>query len=196
MEHIRILIAAGGINLRNNLKQLLIRGGYYVVSEVEDGHQVLQNARSLRPDLVVVEYELSGINGFEVGKNLIEDRIAPVLLITQEVFFFSKVIGEMNKMEIPVSYVAKPLSENNLFPAIECLLRHYRYFLNLESEIKNLKKKLEIRKIVERAKGILMQQFGYSEAEAYRRIQKQSMDKCLPIEKIAEAIIIAYEMKK
>lgn len=196
MEHIRILIAAGGINLRNNLKQLLIRGGYYVVSEVEDGHQVLQNARSLRPDLVVVEYELSGINGFEVGKNLIEDRIAPVLLITQEVFFFSKFIGEMNKMEIPVSYVAKPLSENNLFPAIECLLRHYRYFLNLESEIKNLKKKLEIRKIVERAKGILMQQFGYSEAEAYRRIQKQSMDKCFPIEKIAEAIIIAYEMKK
>ncbi|HHW40312.1 MAG TPA: ANTAR domain-containing protein [Syntrophomonadaceae bacterium] len=197
MEQPRVLVAIAKENVRSNVKQLLIRGGYYVVADAEDGFQALRQARTLSPDLVLAEADLPGMNGFELGRILANDRVAPVLLISRETFLFSQYdMKKTGKIDLPIGYVTQPLTESSLFPAIESLLNYNRYYQMLESEIKNLQEKIETRKIVERAKGILMEQLGLSEADAYRRIQKQSMDKCLPMRKVAEAIILTYDLKK
>ncbi len=149
----------------------------------------------MSPDLVVAETELPGISGYELARVLFEDKAAPVLLITQEVFLYSS-FEQIRAKQQPVSYVTRPLTESNLFPAMENLLGYVRYVQDLEAEIRGLQEKIETRKLVDRAKGILMEQLGVTEAEAYRRLQKQSMDKCLPMRKVAEAIILAFDLNR
>ncbi|MDH7577750.1 MAG: ANTAR domain-containing protein [Bacillota bacterium] len=196
MEQLRVLIAVASADSRKSLKQLLMRGGYHVLAETDDGFQALRQARSLDPDLVLADADLPGINGLELGRVLSEDRIAPILLISRETFPFTQFEREKGRFMFPVGYVTRPLTEYNLFPAIESILSFSRHVRDLESEIKSLREKIETRKIVERAKGILMEQLGISEAEAYRKLQKQSMDRCLPMRKVAEAIILAQELKQ
>jgi response regulator NasT len=164
------------------------------VAEAGDGSQVLRQTRSLDPDLVVSDIDLPGVNGYELCRALNQDRRTAVLLISQQVFLFQQ-LDERFK-NYPVCYVTRPLSEYNLFPAIESLFNCHRFINGLTKEIADLQEKIETRKLVERAKGLLMQQLGAGEAEAYRRMQKQSMDKCLSMRKVAEAIILAYDLNK
>jgi AmiR/NasT family two-component response regulator len=194
MERARILIATTKDEQRNSLKLLLARGSYQVVAEAGDGSQVLRQTRSLDPDLVVSDIDLPGVNGYELCRALNQDRRTAVLLISQQVFLFQQ-LDERFK-NYPVCYVTRPLSEYNLFPAIESLFNCHRFINGLTKEIADLQEKIETRKLVERAKGLLMQQLGAGEAEAYRRMQKQSMDKCLSMRKVAEAIILAYDLNK
>jgi response regulator NasT len=194
MERARILIAMAKAEQRNSLKLLLARGSYQVVAETDDGSQALRQARSLDPDLVLADVDLPGVNGLELCRALNQDRRTAVLLISQQVFLFQQ-LDERFK-SYPVCYASRPLSEYNLFPAIESLFNCHRLINDLEKEIVSLQEKIETRKLVERAKGLLMQQAGTSEAEAYRRMQKQSMDKCLSMRKVAEAIILAYDLNK
>ncbi len=194
MERARILIAMTKADQRNSLKLLLSRGYYQVVAEAEDGQQVLRQARSLSPELVLAEADLPGANGFELCRALNQGRQTPVLLISQQAFLFSLPEGRIKLY--PIYYVAKPLTEHNLFPAIESLFNCHRHIQSLETEIDNLQEKIETRKLVERAKGLLIEQLGVPEAEAYRRMQKQSMDKCLSMRKVADAIILAYDLNK
>jgi len=194
MERARILIATTKDEQRNSLKLLLARGSYQVVAEAGDGSQVLRQTRSLDPDLVVSDIDLPGVNGYELCRALNQDRQTAVLLISQQVFLFQQ-LDERFK-NYPVCYVTRPLSEYNLFPAIESLFNCHRFINGLTKEIADLQEKIETRKLVERAKGLLMQQLGAGEAEAYRRMQKQSMDKCLSMRKVAEAIILAYDLNK
>ncbi len=194
MERARMLIAMAKAEQRNSLKLLLARGSYQVVAEAGDGSQVLRQARSLDPDMVLSDIDLPGVNGFELCRALNQDRRTAVLLISQQVFLFQQ-LDERFK-SYPICYATKPLSEYNLFPAIESLFNCHRLINGLEKEIADLQEKIETRKLVERAKGLLMQQLGAGEAEAYRRMQKQSMDKCLSMRKVAEAIILAYDLNK
>lgn len=198
MEQLRVLIAIASEEMKVCVRQLLARGGYGVVAEARDGYQALRLARMLRPDLVLAEERLSGMSGVELGRILTVEKIAPVLVIAKErLHLFQEEEGQKrDRTEPPIGYVMQPLAEYNLFPAIENLLNYYSYYQALELEIENLREKIETRKVVERAKGILMEKYGLTEAEAYRRIQKQSMDKCLPMRKIAEAIILAHELNK
>ncbi|MGD0152593.1 MAG: ANTAR domain-containing protein [Thermacetogeniaceae bacterium] len=194
MDRARILIAIGKAEQRSSLKLLLARGSYQVVGEAGDGQQALRQARSLSPDLVLAEVDLPGMNGFELCRVLNQDRRTPVLLISQQAFLFSQ--PEERTKYYPICYATKPLSEYNLFPAIESLFNCQKHIQALEAEIGNLQEKIETRKLVERAKGLLMEQLGVPEAETYRRMQKQSMDKCLSMRKVAEAIILAYDLNK
>lgn len=194
MERARILIAMTKDEQRNSLKLLLARGSYQVVAEAGDGSQVLRQARSLDPDMVVSDIDLPGVNGFDLCRALNQDRRTAVLLISQQVFLFQQ-LDERFK-NYPICYVTKPVSEYNLFPAIESLFNCHRFINSLAKEIVDLQEKIETRKLVERAKGLLMQQLGAGEADAYRRMQKQSMDKCLSMRKVAEAIILAYDLNK
>ncbi len=194
MEQARILIAIAKVEQRNSLKLLLARGSYQVVAETEDGAQTLRQARSLKPDLVLSDADLPGINGFELCRALNQEQRTPVLLISQQAFLFPQ-LDERFK-HYPICYVARPLSEYNLFPAIESLFKCHQYIQGLEAEIADLQEKIEARKLVERAKGLLMEQLKVGEAEAYRRMQKQSMDRCLSMRKVAEAIILAYDLNK
>ncbi len=194
MEQARILIAMAKAEQRNSLKLLLARGSYQVVGEAGDGSQVLRLARSLDPDMVLADIDLPGVNGFELCRALNQDRRTAVLLISQQVFLFQQLDERLKNY--PICYATRPLSEYNLFPAIESLFNCHRLINGLEKEIADLQEKIETRKLVERAKGLLMQQLGSGEAEAYRRMQKQSMDKCLSMRKVAEAIILANDLNK
>ena len=194
MERARILIAMEKAEQRSSLKLLLARGSYQVVAEAGDGSQVLRQARSLDPDMVLADIDLPGVNGFELCRTLNQDRRTAVLLISQQVFLFQQLEERLKRY--PICYATRPLTEYNLFPAIESLFNCHRLVKSLEKEITDLQDKIETRKLVERAKGLLMQQLGAGEAEAYRRMQKQSMDKCLSMRKVAEAIILAYDLNK
>ncbi len=196
MEQLHVLLATGRAELKKELKQLLARRGFRVVAEAEDGHQALRYARSLAPDLVIAEAELPGISGLELGRILAEDRVAPVLLVAAQPLPLSVPAAPKAQGGFPVSYVMRPLSDHVLFPAIESLLSFTRRLWELEEEVRTLREKLETRKLVDRAKGILMEQLGISEAEAHRLLQKQSMDRCLPLRKVAEAVILTAELKK
>jgi response regulator NasT len=194
MEQWRMLIAMAKAEQRNSLKLLLARGSYQVVAEADDGSQALRQARSLDPDMVLSDVDLPGVNGFELCRALNQDKRTPVLLISQQAFLFPKL--EERFKNYPICYVTRPLTEYNLFPAIESLFKCHRYIQGLEAEIVDLQEKIEARKLVERAKGLLMEQLRVGEAEAYRRMQKQSMDKCLSMRKVAEAIILAYDLNR
>lgn len=194
MEGARILIAMAKAEQRNSLKLLLARGSYQVAAEAEDGQQALRQARSLIPDLVISDIDLPGFNGFELCRSLNQGKCTPVLLISQQAFLFPE--NRSSTLNYPICYVTKPLSEHNLFPAIESLFKCLQYIQGLEAEIAGLQEKIETRKLVERAKGLLMEQLGVSEADAYRRMQKQSMDKCLSMRKVADAIILAHDLNR
>lgn len=195
VEQPQLLLAIYRDNTRNSVKQLLKRGGYRVLGESVEGNHALNTARNLGPDLVLVEADLPGISGFELARILADEKVAPVLLIAQEVFLFSRPVAMKDRPDFPLGYVSLPLTENSLFPAIENMLNFAACYRRMEGDIRNLREKLETRKIVEKAKGILMEQLGITEGEAYRRIQKQSMDKCLTMRKVAEAIILTSELK-
>jgi response regulator NasT len=194
MERVRILIAMAKEEHRNSLKLLLARGSYQVVGEAGDGMQAMRQARSLNPDLVLSDVDLPGASGFELCRSLNQGRRTPVLLISGQAFLFSQADDRVKNY--PICYVTSPLSEYNLFPAIESLFKCHKYIQGLDAEIADLQEKIETRKLVERAKGLLMEQLRVNEAEAYRRMQKQSMDKCLSMRKVAEAIILAYDLNK
>lgn len=194
MERARILIAIAKADQRGALKLLLARGSYQVVAEAEEGSQVLRQARSSSSDLVLADVDLPGANGFELSRALNRDMHIPVLLISQQAFLYSQPEGRAKLY--PICYVTKPLTEYNLFPAIESLFNCHKHIQGLDAEISNLQEKIETRKLVERAKGLLMEQLGVTESEAYRRMQKQSMDKCLSMRKVADAVILTYDLNK
>jgi len=176
-----------------DLREMLSNLGYLVVGEVGDGRSAVNLARELRPNLVVMDIKMPDLDGIDAAKILTEERIAPVLLLTA---FGQKDLVERAKEAGIVGYIMKPFHESELAPAIEIALTRFEEFRTLEREVEDLKETLETRKLVDRAKGILMDSRGMTEAEAFRKIQKMSMDTRRPMKEIARAIIITYEAEQ
>jgi response regulator NasT len=176
-----------------DLREMLDSLGYLVVGEAGDGESAVHLSRELRPDIVIMDIKMPGMDGIDAGKILTEERIAPILLLTaysqQDLVDRAKDAGVM-------AYIVKPFHEADLAPAIEVALRRWKEFRTLEQEVEDLKEALETRKLVDRAKGILMDTQGLSEADAFRRIQKTSMDQRKPMKEVAEAIVLAHEAGK
>ena len=190
MERTRIIIADDESIIRMDLREMLSNLGYLVIGEVGDGRSAVNLARELRPDLVIMDIKMPDMDGIEAAKILTEEKIAPVLLLTaysqQELVDRARVAGV-------VGYLVKPFRETDLSPAIEVALARFTEFTTLEKEVGDLKKALETRKFVDRAKGILMDTQSLTEAEAFRKIQKMSMNTRKPMKEVAEAIILAHE---
>lgn len=191
MESVRILVAMGNDATTIKMKMILSESGYTVVDVAKEGNECLRKLRTLRPDLAVLDYSLPMLNGYEVSKVAVEDGICDVMLV----------IGEAQKNDINIiegvgSFVcmAKPLNRMNLINTIELMVKNRRRIKALEDEIKDLRENLDTRKEVERAKGILMKNLNLTEPEAFKRIQKQSMDRGIPMKEIAKAIILAYDI--
>jgi len=187
----RIFIAVADRTLRKKLKNVLAKEGYLITGEAEDGSTALRMVRTLAVDLILLDADLPGMNGLEIARISEEDRIAPVVLISNN---WQKNLAEMARDSWIFAFLLKPVDEAVVAPTIETALINYQKLLDLENEIVKLKDALEARKLVERAKGILMKTMNLSEAEAFRRIQRQSMDKCVPMKEIAKAIILSHEM--
>jgi AmiR/NasT family two-component response regulator len=189
----RILIADDESLILMDLREMLTNLGYLVVGEASDGMSATHMARELKPDLVIMDIMMPGLDGIEAAKLLTAERIAPVLLLTA---YSQADLVDRAKEAGVVGYLVKPFRETNLAPAIEVTLARFEEFEALRKEVDDLKESLETRKVVDRAKGILMATQGLTEQDAFRRIQKMSMNTRRPMKEIAEAIILASEVKE
>jgi len=178
-----------------DLREMLTNLGYLVIGEVGDGRSAVNLARELRPDIVImdIKFEGEGFDGIDAARMLTEERIAPVLLLTaysqRELVIRAREAGV-------VGYLVKPFREADLVPAVEVALARFAEFRTVEEQVGDLQQALETRKFVDRAKGILMDSQGLSEAEAFRRIQKMSMNTRKPMKDVAEAIILAHQTQQ
>lgn len=193
MKRTRILIADDESLILMDLREMLANLGYLVVGEANDGQSAVNMARELRPDLVVMDIKMPDMDGIEAAKVLTEERLAPVLLLTA---YSQQDLIERAKEAGVVGYLVKPFRESNLAPAIQITLARFEEFQALQKEVDSLTEALETRKVVDRAKGILMDTQGLSEHDAFRRIQKMSMNTRRPMKEIAEAVILAHEVEE
>jgi AmiR/NasT family two-component response regulator len=193
MERPRVVVADDESIVRMDLREMLESLGYLVVGEAGDGESAIHLARELKPNIVIMDIKMPGMDGIEAGRVLTEERISPVLLLTA--YSQQDLVGRAKEAGV-MAYIVKPFHEADLAPAIEVALRRWQEFRSLEKEVEDLKEALETRKLVDRAKGILMDTQGLSEADAFRRIQKTSMDQRKPMKEVAEAIVLAHEAGK
>ena len=190
MERTRVIVADDESIIRMDLREMLTNLGYLVIGEVGDGRSAVNLARELRPDVVIMDIKMPDMDGIDAAKVLTEERISPVLLLTA---YSQQELIERAKDAGVVGYIVKPFRESDLAPAIEVAIARFAEFRALEKEVGDLKLALETRKLVDRAKGILMDSQGLTEAEAFRKIQKMSMNTRKPMKEVAEAIILAQQ---
>jgi response regulator NasT len=193
LERTRVIIADDESIIRMDVREMLTNLGYLVVGEVGDGRSAVNLARELKPDIVVMDIKMPDMDGIEAAKVLTEEKIAPVLLLTA---YSQRDLVERAKDAGVAGYIVKPFQESDLAPAIEVALARFREFRALEDEVENLQEALETRKLVDRAKGILMDTQDLREAEAFRKIQKMSMNTRKPMKQVAEAIILAHQAQQ
>lgn len=173
-----------------DLREMLTNHGYLVVGAVGDGQSAINLTWKLRPDIVIMDIKMPDVDGIEAARILTQERLAPVLLISA--YSQQELVQRAQEAGV-ASYLVKPFRECDLVPAIEVALARFSQFRSLEKEIEDLKETLETRKVVERAKGILMRLQNMNEAEAFRRIQKMSMNNRKSMRAVAEAIILAHQ---
>ncbi|HEU5015203.1 MAG TPA: response regulator [Roseiflexaceae bacterium] len=192
-QQLRLVIADDESLIRMNLKETLVGMGYLVVGEAGDGVSVINLARELRPDLVIMDIKMPKLDGIQAAKVLTEERIAPVLLLTA---YSDRELVD-RALEAGVGYyIVKPLRDSELLPAIEIARARYAEFQEMDKQIDDLKETLETRKLVERAKGILMDTQGLKEQEAFRKIQQLSMNTRKSMREVAQAILLTAQIEK
>jgi two-component system, response regulator PdtaR len=191
VESLRIVVADDESIIRLDLKETLRKLGHDVVGEAGDGRRAVELARQLRPDLVVLDIKMPEMDGIDAAKLIAEEKIAPVLLVTA--YSQLDLINRARDAGV-FGYVVKPFQESDLLPAIQIAIARFQEYMEISQQAKTLEEQLETRKLVDRAKGILMDKHGLKEQDAYRRIQQQSMNMRRTMREVAEAIIIASEV--
>ena len=189
----RVLVIDDHLPSRTFLVKALNEKGLGVVGEGESGIGALKLAQATAPDVVLMSVGLPDIDGIRAAETIMEKNPLPIILLTShsdtETIERAKEAGVM-------AYFLKPLREDELLPTVELAISRFEEFSSLRKENEDLKKTLEARKAIERAKGVLMKQQGLSEPEAFSLIQKKSMDLRKPMAEIAQAIILSEEIKK
>ena len=189
----RVIVAEDESLIRMDIVEILSDNGFDVVGEAGDGEAAVQLATELRPDLVVMDVKMPKLDGISAAERLSKNHIAPVVLLTA---FSQKELVERASEAGALAYVVKPFTPNDLLPAIEIALARYQQIIALESEVADLAERFETRKLVDRAKGLLNEKMGLSEPDAFRWIQKASMDRRLTMHEVAQTIIEQLAPKK
>jgi two-component system, response regulator PdtaR len=187
-ETTRVLIAEDEALIRLDLKEMLEEEGYTVVGEVGDGQQAIDQATTLRPDLVILDIQMPVLDGLSAAERIAGDRIAPVIVLTA---FSQRELVERARDAGAMAYLVKPFSKNDLVPAIEVARARFAELSALDDEVRTLEERLEARKVVEKAKGRLMTEQGMTEAEAFRHIQRTAMNERTSMKALAQAILTA-----
>jgi response regulator NasT len=182
----RVVIAEDEALIRLDLKEMLEEEGYSVVAEAGDGETAVKLVEEHKPDLVILDVKMPVLDGITAAERIAEARIAPVLMLTA---FSQRELVERARDAGAMAYLVKPFSKSDLTPAIEMAVSRYAELRALESEVVDLQQRLETRKAVDRAKGVLQTDFGMTEPQAFRWIQKTSMDRRLTMREVAETII-------
>jgi two-component system, response regulator PdtaR len=182
----RVLVAEDEALIRLDLIEMLSEEGYLVVGEAADGQQAVEQAEALRPDLVIMDVKMPKMDGIEAASIIAERRIAPVVILTA---FSQRDLVERARDAGAMAYLVKPFGRRDLMPALELAVSRFRELVALESEVAGLTDRLETRKAVERAKGLLMTRHGLTEPEAFRWIQRSAMDRRTTMKAVAHAIL-------
>ena len=193
VNQLRLVIADDESIIRMNLHETLVGLGYLVVGDAGDGLSAIHLARELRPDLVIMDIKMPKLDGIQAAKVLTEEKIAPVLLLTA---YSDRELVDRARDAGVVNYIVKPFREAELLPAIEIALARFAEFNTINKELGDLKDTMETRKLVERAKGVLMDTQGLKEQDAFRKIQQLSMNTRKSMREIAQAILLTAQIDK
>jgi two-component system, response regulator PdtaR len=182
----RVVIAEDEALIRLDLKEMLEEEGYIVAGEAADGEAAVDLATKLRPDLVILDVKMPILDGITAAERIAAEHIAPVVILTA---FSQRELVERARDAGAMAYLVKPFTKADLVPAIEIAASRFQETSALETEVATLKDRLEVRKILDRAKGKLQAEYGLSEPEAFRWIQKTSMDQRLAMRAVAEKLL-------
>ncbi len=182
----RVIVAEDESLIRIDIVEILRDNGFDVIGEAADGEKAVALAEELRPDIVVMDVKMPLLDGISAAEILTKRHIAPVVLLTA---FSQRELVERAAEAGALAYVVKPFTPNDLIPAIDIALTRYQQITALEDEISDLAERLETRKVLDRAKGILNDTMGLTEPEAFRWIQKASMDRRLSMREVAQTVI-------
>lgn len=185
----RVLIAEDEALIRMDLREMLEEEGHEVVGEARDGTEAIELAEKLAPDVIFMDINMPGVGGIEAASIIGERRTAPVVMVTA---FSQAGYVEQASQAGAMAYVVKPFSRTDILPAMQIAVSRFAEASALADEVSDLNERLETRKAVDRAKGVLMAR-GMTEPEAFRRLQKLAMDKRKTLREIADAVILASE---
>lgn len=189
----RVLIIDDHVPSRENLKRALAACGCEIVAEGTKGGNAVELTEATTPDVILMAVGLPDLDGIRAARKIMQTKPVPIILLSSH---YEPETIERAKRAGVMGYLIKPLRASELLPAIELAVSHFQEFIALQKENENLKKTLEARKIIERAKGILMVSQGLSEAEAFNLIKRKSMDLRKPMVEIARAVILTEEVSK
>jgi two-component system, response regulator PdtaR len=182
----RLLVAEDEALIRLDLVEMLVEAGYEVVAQASDGEQAVALSRELKPDLVMMDIRMPILDGISAAEQIGKEQIAPVVMLTA---FSQKELVERARDAGVMAYIVKPFTASDLAPAIEIARSRWAEMQALESEVADIAERLATRKVVDRAKGMLMTQLKISESEAFRWIQKTAMDRRLGMREVADAVV-------
>ena len=186
----RVLVAEDEAIIRMDLAEMLGEAGYDVVGQAGDGEQAVELARSLRPDIVIMDVKMPVMDGLTAAEQIGAERICPVVMLTA---FSQTELVERARDAGVMAYVVKPFTRSDVTPAIDIALSRWAELKALEDEVADLGERLETRKAVDRAKGVLMTKLKISEADAVRWIQKTAMDRRMGMREVADAVVAGME---
>jgi response regulator NasT len=188
MAAVRVVIAEDEAIIRLDLKETLEEEGYEVVGETGRGDEAVALVRELSPDIAILDIKMPGLDGLSAAREITKERGAAVLILTA---FSQRDLIERARDAGALAYLVKPYQRTELIPAVEIALGRFKEMKTLEAEVRGLENQLEIRRLVDRAKGMLMDQHGMAEAEAFNFIQKTAMRERQTMKQVAERIIAA-----
>jgi two-component system, response regulator PdtaR len=182
----RVVIAEDEALIRLDLKEMLEEEGYVVVAEASDGEQAVALAAEHRPDLVVLDVKMPRLDGISAAERIAAARLAPVVVLTA---FSQRELVERARDAGAMAYLVKPFTKADLLPALEMAMARFDELTTLEAEVSDLRERLETRKLVDRAKGLLQARRGMDEPAAYRWLQRASMDGRTTMRAVAELVL-------
>ena len=182
----RVVIAEDEAIIRLDLKELLEEEGYEVVGETGRGDEAIELVRETEPDLVILDIKMPGMDGLSAARHITSERLAAVLVLTA---FSQRDLIEQARDAGALAYLVKPFQKSDLIPAIEMAIGRYAELSSLERDVGDLADRLETRKTIDRAKGVLMDQHGKTEQEAWRFLQQQAMHNRVKVQEIARRVV-------
>ena len=186
----RIIVAEDEAIIRMDLIEMLREAGYNVIGEAANGREAILLARHLKPDLAILDVKMPEIDGISAAELIVSEKLAAVLMLTA---FSQRELVERARDAGAMAYLVKPFSISDLTPAIEMALGRYAQIQALEAEVGELGERLEARKLVDRAKGVLMANLGITEPEAFKWIQKAAMDQRSSMSAVSEGVLAHYQ---
>ena len=189
----RVLVAEDEALIRLDLAEMLKEEGYEVVGQAGDGQEAVDMAEALHPDLVIMDVKMPRRDGIDAAKEIASNRIAPIVVLTA---FSQRDLVERARDAGAMAYLVKPFSISDLIPAIEVAVSRFSELTELEKEVATLADRLETRKLIERAKGLLQSKQGMTEPEAFKWIQRAAMDRRTTMKRVAEVVLETLDSPK